>query len=42
MVLIGRRFAVANVSDEVVRRVPERLERLNGIMEREYGCLIED
>ncbi|KAJ9112526.1 hypothetical protein QFC22_006283 [Naganishia vaughanmartiniae] len=31
------RFAVANVDDEVVRRVPERLEQLNGIMVKEYG-----
>ncbi|KAJ9093548.1 hypothetical protein QFC21_006389 [Naganishia friedmannii] len=31
------RFAVANVDDDVVRRVPERLAQLNGIMVKEYG-----
>lgn len=35
------RFAIANVSDDVVRGVPERLEMLNGIMEGEFGCRIE-
>ncbi|GHJ87058.1 hypothetical protein NliqN6_3460 [Naganishia liquefaciens] len=34
------RFAIANVSDDVVRGVPERLEMLNEIMEREYGCQV--
>jgi hypothetical protein len=36
------RFAIANVSDDVVRGVPERLEMLNGIMKDEHGCRIEE
>lgn len=36
----AERFAIANVSDEVVRGVPERLEMLNEIMEREFACRV--
>jgi hypothetical protein len=36
------RFAIANVSDDVVRGVPERLQMLNDIMQQEHQCRIEE